>query len=304
MMPYSNQYYYSGFTLIEMIVVIVISGIIAISITNIIVHPVEGYNDLQRRAELVDSAEMTLQKIARDIRRALPNSIRTDASTTTIDMINTLDAGIYRFFPPPGSADNLLEFGYDDGSFSGDDHFTLYGKMKQISLPFSSDSVQLVINSINTNDIYSQGDDNTRSSSTENYVITPPGITVSIDNSTDSIITLSSPVFLTPFSSTTPELSTSIQGRRVFLTNGGITYKCESNKINRYSEHALSSTIGNSGTIGTSNTLSAHVDCTNTSFTFNPGSPLRGALATLKITLSDQGETITLLQQVHVGNTP
>jgi len=300
MTPKTNPLLSYGFTLIELIVVIVVSGIIAIAITNFIVHPIDGYNDLQRRTELVDSAEMALQKMARDIRRALPNSVRTNS--TTIDMINTLDAGVYRITPPPGGNSNLLEFGWDDGSFGGDNQFTIYGQFQQLNLPFSQ-SIALVINSTNSTDVYAQSVNPDRTSATENYVITPPGITVSIDTNADSAVTLSSPVFLTPFSSEPPALDTSIQGRRIFLVNGGITYKCESGKLNRYSDHSLSTTVGDTGS-ASADLLAAHVDCTNTSFTFDPGSPLRGALATLTITLSDSGETITLLHQVHVSNTP
>lgn len=290
----------NGFTLVELIVVIVISGIIASVITNIIIHPIEGYDDLQRRTELVDSAEMTLQKIARDIRRALPNSVRTSASA--IDMINTLDAGMYRAFPPPGGPANLIAFGWDDGSFAGDDTFTIYGQLKQLTLPFS-DTIELVINNSNSTDVYAQSVNTDRTSSTENYVITPPGLTISVDASADSVITLSSPVFLTPFISATPQLSTSIQGRRFYLVNGAIAYKCESGQLNRYSDYALSTTIGNTGA-ASPNLLASHVDCSNTSFIFDPGSAQRGALATLKITLSDSGETVTLLHQIHVSNTP
>ena len=47
-----------GFTLIELVVVIVIAGIIAAIGGGLIIKPVTGYIDLARRTRLVDQAEM------------------------------------------------------------------------------------------------------------------------------------------------------------------------------------------------------------------------------------------------------
>ena len=63
-------------TLIELIVVITITGIIAVVLGQFIVRPIQGYQDQVRRAELVDAAEMALRRTALDIRQALPNSVR------------------------------------------------------------------------------------------------------------------------------------------------------------------------------------------------------------------------------------
>ncbi|RKZ99178.1 MAG: hypothetical protein DRQ43_00400 [Gammaproteobacteria bacterium] len=288
----------NGFTLTELIVVMVIIGILSVGVSSLIIYPVESYSDLKRRAELVDMAEMALQKMARDIRQALPNSIRTNSSM--IEMLNTLDAGIYRYYPPPGGNANLLKFGYDDGSFSGDDTFTIYGQFQQLG---SEAITALVINNTNNSDIYSQGSSNIRSSSSENYVITTPGTNITVSSGSDDTVNMDLS-FLTPLSSTTPQLTTSLQGRRVFLSNGMITYKCESDQINRYSGHAINAAIGTISGGSGANLLSDHVDCTETSFTFDPGSAQRGAIATLKITLTDAGESVTLLHQIHVNNMP
>lgn len=66
-----------GFTLLEAIVVITITGAIASIVAIFIVSPIEGYLDTAARAELSDVADTALRRIARDIRLALPNSIRT-----------------------------------------------------------------------------------------------------------------------------------------------------------------------------------------------------------------------------------
>src|SRR5690349_19041624 len=65
-----------GVTLIEMIVVILITGIIGSMVVVFMRRPVDGYLDTARRAELSDIADTALRRISRDLRRALPNSVR------------------------------------------------------------------------------------------------------------------------------------------------------------------------------------------------------------------------------------
>jgi MSHA biogenesis protein MshO len=65
-----------GFTLIEAIVVIVITGIIAGMVAIFIRSPVQTYMDVRDRAELADTASAALRKMRVDLRLALPNSVR------------------------------------------------------------------------------------------------------------------------------------------------------------------------------------------------------------------------------------
>jgi MSHA biogenesis protein MshO len=65
-----------GFTLIEAIVVIVITGIIATMVAIFIRAPVQTYMDVRDRADLADTASAALRKMRVDLRLALPNSIR------------------------------------------------------------------------------------------------------------------------------------------------------------------------------------------------------------------------------------
>ncbi len=65
-----------GFTLIEAIVVIVITGIIAAMVAIFIRAPVRTYMDVRDRADLADTAGAALRKMRVDLRLALPNSIR------------------------------------------------------------------------------------------------------------------------------------------------------------------------------------------------------------------------------------
>lgn len=104
----------SGFTLVEMIIVIVITGIIGGIVAMFIKAPVQGYVDSARRAELTDIADTALRRMARDIRSAVPNSVRFSLCTAPcVEFIPTKDGGRYRADTPG----NVLNFGAADASF-------------------------------------------------------------------------------------------------------------------------------------------------------------------------------------------
>lgn len=103
---------HKGFTLIELIIVMVIASILATMTTDIITLPVKSYIDLERRTTLIDTAEMTLRRMQRDIRRALPNSIRITGGNT-LELLHTTDGGRYRARP----SGDILNFSTADNSF-------------------------------------------------------------------------------------------------------------------------------------------------------------------------------------------
>ncbi len=72
--------YASGFTLVEAIIAIVLTAIIAGVVSVFIARPVQGFVESAQRAELLDMTDLTLRRISRDVHTALPNSIRCGAS--------------------------------------------------------------------------------------------------------------------------------------------------------------------------------------------------------------------------------
>ncbi|MFH0935174.1 MAG: prepilin-type N-terminal cleavage/methylation domain-containing protein [Pseudomonadota bacterium] len=94
-----------GFTLIEMIVVIVITGIIAGMVAMFIRAPVEGYISSSHRAEMTDIADTALRRMGRDLRTAVPNSVRMPipAGSTYFEFLPTRDGGRYRVDPTDGA---------------------------------------------------------------------------------------------------------------------------------------------------------------------------------------------------------
>src|SRR4029079_1027107 len=113
-----------GVTLIEMVIVIAITAAIASAVAVFMRRPVEGYVDAARRAELTDIADTALRRITRDLRRALPNSVRiattvSGASTVYyVEYLQTSGGGRYRSdVESDGITGNPLNFTAIDTSF-------------------------------------------------------------------------------------------------------------------------------------------------------------------------------------------
>jgi MSHA biogenesis protein MshO len=90
-----KRHLHRGVTLIEMIVVMVALGIIVAAVV-FFLNPVRQAVDVTVRAELTDIADNALQRIGRDARLALPNSVRVDASRLYLEFIPVRTAGRYR----------------------------------------------------------------------------------------------------------------------------------------------------------------------------------------------------------------
>lgn len=120
----SNKALQRGFTLVELIMVIVIMGVIGGMVSVFMRSPIDAYFASARRAELTDVADTTVRRLARDIRKALPNSLRlptTGAPSVCIDFIPTRTGGRYRLGSgnlagPPAA--NVLVFNAVDTSFN------------------------------------------------------------------------------------------------------------------------------------------------------------------------------------------
>ena len=112
----------AGFTLFEAIITIALLGVLAAVAATFIARPIEGFFAASRRAELTDVADTALRRMGRDIRLALPNSVRTaspGAGHVFVELLQTRTGGRYRADPDDGAVatENLLDFAAADTLF-------------------------------------------------------------------------------------------------------------------------------------------------------------------------------------------
>jgi len=110
-----------GFTLFEAIITIALIGILAAIASVFMVRPIEGYFATSRRAEVTDIADGAVRRMGRDVRRALPNSMRTATfgASQYLELLMTRTGGRYRMDLDDGTiaGEDILDFATPDNQF-------------------------------------------------------------------------------------------------------------------------------------------------------------------------------------------
>jgi MSHA biogenesis protein MshO len=88
-----------GFTLIELVTVIVILGVLATGISSFLRFGVQSYTHAADRDALISSARFVVERLNREVRNALPNSIRTIGDNQCLEFVPIDKSVIYLDIP-------------------------------------------------------------------------------------------------------------------------------------------------------------------------------------------------------------
>jgi MSHA biogenesis protein MshO len=266
---------FKGFTLIEFVIVIVITGVIAAAISVFMRVPIQSYFDTTRRAEMADQADNALRRIGRDLRLALPNSVRiaTSGTSTSVEFLITRSGGRYRSELTSTGTGDILNF-----SSNTDNSFDVLGSPVQVA---SGDQVVIYNLGISGADAYETGTVRRAFSGT-------PGTLNNI-----SFTSTGSPF---PFSS--PD-------NRFFIIAGApVSYNCNltTGLLTRHSGYAISGTQSVPPITNGDIIASGVSGC---AFTYASSMiSQRVGVVTLVLTISKSGESVRLYHAIHVSNVP
>lgn len=286
-----------GVTLIELVVVIVITSILAVMM-GYFVYPILQYADVARRADMTDIADTAVRRFSRDLRLALPNSVRVSADQSYLEFLLVRTGGRYRTDSgaagshcPGGASEDPLKFGVADGCFKTLGRITNDGAVASTdyivvyNLPPGTDNA----------DAYQNGAANGGNKSLVS------SLTIDGADNSDLIAMASS-----TFTYESP-------AARFHIVERPVTYACTGGELRRYASYAISAGPAANRSLppvpsGSSSLVADHISgCT---FTYVPNS-IAGSdgLVTLVISVQTTDargipETVSLYYAFHVSNLP
>ncbi|TDL94550.1 prepilin-type N-terminal cleavage/methylation domain-containing protein [Stutzerimonas stutzeri ATCC 17588 = LMG 11199] len=265
----------NGFTLVELIMVIALAGLVAVMVGTVMSRPLLGFADNSQRAELTDRAAIALNRMARDIRLAVPNSVLVANTGDEIRLVPIAAAGRYRANLPVSDGPRQ-----DPPACTQTSGRCVIDILSPIAPADSGENKHWLI-------IYNTGSLVGRPEPVDGAVspISPKSFTWK-----NGVLEADLSAFRFEFAS--PQ-------HRFFLADRVVGYRCRNGSLVRaeFGELAASDYSGAA-------TLVDRVDCGQSEFSYDPGNNTRNGLVTLKLVLTGAGGTITLLQQVQVDNAP
>lgn len=271
-----------GFTLIELVVTIVLVSILA-ALTTMFGNPIRAGVEGQKRAELADATDTAYRRLARDVRRALPNSLivtdsDADGTYDTIEFIPTKDGGRYQDITDGLSTGTPLNF--TDSSIV---NFTVLGPTTSIQ---QNDYV--VINNWGTGSLTAYCSTTTCNNRARIAAITTVASrpTIELDSNPYPAIGDNAPS----------------PGNRFFVIDKdeqAVSYQCVNGTLTRRWGYGFNHAAG-----GSSGILAQNITC---NFSYVPYDTALWGLLHLQFSMSRSDlndSAVTLVYQLHVDNTP
>jgi MSHA biogenesis protein MshO len=297
MTAYSESVRSRGVTLIELAITIALVGILGAIITQFVL-PVRSYIDTSRRAGLADTADLALRRMGRDLRLALPNSVRvtTASGVVYLEFLLVRTAGRYRYEAASSgtdcggtTADDALKFGAADSCFT-----SIGGILNRPDV--TANDYVVVFNLQPGADQADAYQTSCGSACNKSQIVTP----LPVAGTGGDIIKFSSNTF-----------TYESPGRRFFIIEGPVTYACDKSAgtLKRYSGYGIAASQptppGGTGALLANGVNDCSITYDNVAGAANPGAGLVSMWLKLRMLDSTSStQDVNLYHAVHVSNVP
>lgn len=278
----------TGFTLVEAVVAIVIIGIVGGTVAVFMKAPINSYFDTIRRAALTDAADGAVRRISRDVRTALPNSIRGPAASSSLcfEFLPTAGGGRYRTGPKSDGTGDILDFSAADSSFD-----VLAGN----NMPSSFSTTYHAV-------IYNLGISGADAYDSTGHNRAQIGNAATANN----IVLAAANQF--PLESPGKRFKVIRDHSVVYaISDGALMRQVRSPLAPSHGQLAACPATTKSGCTSASNCsiLAGSADIAVTgSFEYTAAADTRNGLLAMSLVITQQGESVRLYQEVHVSNAP
>ncbi len=267
----------SGVTLVEMIVVIAVTGVLVALVSLFGRRQIDAYFDVANRAALTDAADTALRRIGREVQGALPNSVRSAGGNQFLEFVPVRDGGRYRGELTPAGTGNPLDL-----SNAADTTFDVLGPTVTAAA-----GDRLVI-----------------------YNLGQPGSDVYAGTSSRALTTTGAGLSALGFAG--GQFPFGSPRRRFQIVGGPVTYECTATQLLRrwcYDFQAVQPTGGFAalpvhGACAAVQTAVLVDNLAACNLNYVAGALARNGLVSISLTLSANGEAVTLMHQVEVLNAP
>ena len=289
-----------GFSLIEMIIAISVLGILSASTAVFLRGPITSYFDTERRANLANAGELAMAKMAQEISRAVPNSVR----------VTVVGSGFYLEFLPLISGFNVVGEGFYNVPSPGPGPSFTAGTPKlsfdvictpspPISIPCPTGAPGnnwVVINNDVANTYLDLGPDT-------DVWVDPLGVSsrTRLTNIAGSIINHSAKVFVGPAPGSASDY-------RFQIAADPVTYFCDplpvpgNGTLTRYSGYGAPSAVQPQPSLSLLNVLATQITACNAQVL--RGDLKRAQVVALTLTFTNAGDSLNLYQTIRVEPLP
>ena len=261
----------SGFSLTELIIVIVLLGIVAVIPVSFIRFSAEGAVNTANRQQLSLSASVASEQLSRALREALPGSIRVSSDQACIEFIPIVASTVYQSAPMTSPANNFPVLALSNGR-SAQGHVVIY--------PYAA----------NQSDLYDPASPGVISSQTATLPAGTDSVTLTMDSGSHQFISDS-------------------PSRRLFMVSTPVTFCQQGAFLYRYQNYGFQSTIGAalpSNFASGREVVAAPLQANSMAFDALPPTLRRNAIVTFEFAFQSDRSTdrMTVSQEVQLRNVP